>query len=206
MPDFDSDETSAPVYTHFRANPATTNQSTNDRPTTTHHRFTPKHTPQTTPIHTPQIPQPHSPTKTTPIQPHKTHTHTATQTPTRRTRRRPPPTLTTHREAMPYPDVVAAPMQSQPRTGPQLDRPGTRQDQATAAIGQARQTGSDRTRPDQKQAQAGLDKVRPDRTIPDQVSDRTESGHTRQAVTRQAAHSQTGSGHDVITGQESGRP
>ena len=64
------------------------------------------------------------------------------------------PTLTTHREAMPYldvdaqpassgltvrpsgrtrrrsPDAVAGRMQTQPPASPQLDRPGTRQDQA----------------------------------------------------------------------------
>ena len=84
---------------------------------------------------------------------HKYHTHTA-PTNTHTTPPRPPtltlPTQTqtltpSHREVMPYTDVVAAPMQSQ------SDRPD-RQDQATAAIGQARQTGSDWTRPDQKQA------------------------------------------------------
>ena len=147
--DFDFDETSAPVYTHLRAHPASTNQSTND---TAH-------------THTPQIP---------PYTLHKYHNHTAStntyslhkhpQTPTRRShgprRCRCNSTST----------LIAGRMQSQPRTGPQFDRPD-RQDQT-------------------RQSQTRLDQVRPDRIIPDQVSDRpstvsnqTGSGHTRQAVT-----------------------
>ena len=97
---------SAPIQ-HPQTNPPTTqstkfpshhkNQSTND------------HRPQTKP----QIP--HS-TNTTPIQPPQTHTAPQTHTPTRRKPSPPTQTLTpSHREAMPYPDVDAAPMQSQPR-------------------------------------------------------------------------------------------
>ena len=69
---------------------------------------------------------------------HTHHNRTAPQTHATQPR---PPTLTTltltpsHRETMPYPDVVAAPTQSQPRSSQQLARPGTRpyktrQDQA----------------------------------------------------------------------------
>ena len=80
--------------------------------------------------HTPQIPQPYSLHKHT--QPHKhttTHTHS--------TQARPPTqTLTpSHREAMPYPDVDAAPMQSQPRCSRSPDALAATH---RSAIGQAR--------------------------------------------------------------------
>ena len=96
-------------------------------------------------------------------------------------------------------------MHSQPRTSPQLDRPG-RQDQAIQNQTGQDQANSQLNRPGTRQAgtgsdQTGLDQVRPDRTRPDQASERTESGHTRssharQAVTRQAAY-RTGTGHDL---------
>ena len=121
--DVDFDETSVPVSTHLRANPAPANQSTNDTvqhtpQPYTRHEFR-AHTAPHTPYSLHKHPQPHRHTPQTP-----------TQTPTRR---RPPPTLTTHREAMPYLDVDA---------------------DAAFAIGQARhrtgqvqdQTGSDQTR------------------------------------------------------------
>ena len=113
--DFELNETSAPVYTHLRAHPASTNQSTNDTVHTHKHRY---HT------HT-------HPTDSAPIQPHK---NTATQPhkhpqPYADTHATPSPadvddvdadaldvvaapTLSTHREAMPYLDVDAQPASS----------------------------------------------------------------------------------------------
>ena len=66
------------------------------------------------------VPQTHA-TDTHTTTNYRYHNHTAPQTPTT-IRRHPhdagPPTLSTHREAMPYPDVVAAPtLQSQPPSG-----------------------------------------------------------------------------------------
>ena len=123
--DIDFDETSAPVYTHLRAHPASTNQSTNDTAHThTHnHRYTL----------------------------HKYHNHTAStntyslhkhpQTPTRRShgprRCRCNSTST----------LIAGRMQSQPRTSLQLDRPD-RQDQARPKSDQD-QARSDQIEPHQ---------------------------------------------------------
>ena len=179
--------------TDTRAQPAT--QTNPPTTTTTHHRYPHNHEfrAHTAPHTTTQPPQ--TPTDTHRHATPQTHNYThANATPAR-----PPPTLTTHREAMPCPDVVAAPMHSQsdrPGTGsghtkpdsirprPQLDRPyQARQAQAVRSNQARRQAGY-------AQDQAGLGKVRSD-----QVSDRpgtaprqTGSGHIRQAVTRQAVH------------------
>ena len=116
--DIEFDETSdrlthisAPIQ-HPQTNPPTTQSTKSPRP----------YDPQTNPPTTtdaqtkPQIP--HS-TNTTTIQPPQTHTapQTHNDTDAHSTQARPPTqTLTpSHREAMPYPDVDAAPMQSQPR-------------------------------------------------------------------------------------------
>ena len=216
----------------FRANPAHTNQSTNDTAHTLHKHHTPQiPQPYTTtnsthaPVQPPQThslhkhpqpysptptrttyhkhpqpysptptrttyhkhphphslhrhPQPYSPTPTPPPHPHSLHTHTQTRT----TPARPPTqTLTpSHREAMPCPDVVAAPMQSQPRTSPQFDRPVIRQDQAIQnRTGSGRAPDRPGTRQDQiEPGQARPDQIRPSQTRPSQ----TRSG-IRQAVT-----------------------
>ena len=111
--DVDFDETSVPVSTHLRANPAPANQSTNDT-VHTHHRYH----------------------KHTTIQPHK---HPQPYADTHTTQPRPPPTLTTHREAMPYLDVDAVAAfaigQARHRTGQVQDQTGSDQ------------TGSDQARP-----------------------------------------------------------
>ena len=123
------------------ANPAPTNQSTNDH----------NHTPQIhTQTHT-QIPQPYSPTKT----------HNHTQTPTRR--QAPTTTLTTHREAMPYPDVDAQPASSGLTVRPS-GRTRRRSTDAVAepAIGQARH-----------QAGCALSHT------PDQATRRNSTGHVQ---------------------------
>ena len=110
--DFELNETSAPVYTHLRANPATANQSTNDT-----------------------VPQPHS-TDSAPIQPHKnTHPHSL-HNHTHPRDAGPPdvddvdadaPTLMQHR-CNRRPDADAAPCQSAIGTGqvPDRIRPRTR--------------------------------------------------------------------------------
>ena len=141
--DIDSAETSAPVYTHLRANPAT---QTNP-PTTPSTKSSRPYSPHK-PIH-----QRHRSTHTTgtthsadsaPTQPHK-----RTQTPTRR--QAPPTTLTTHREAMPYLDVDAQPASSGLTVRPS-GRTRRRSTDAVAAFatGQARyQARSGQTRLDQ---------------------------------------------------------
>ena len=137
----------------------------------------PQTNPPTTPstptdtTHTPQIPHPHS-----------LHKHT---------RDAGPPTdvdvdaaastLTpSHRETMPCPDVVAAPMQSQPRTSPQFDRPVIRQDQAIQ-----NRTGSGRApdRPGTRQDQIEPDQARPDQIRPSQTRPSQARSGIRQAVT-----------------------
>ena len=132
--DIDFDETSAPVYTHLRAHPASTNQSTNDTAHTHNHRYTL----------------------------HKYHNHTAStntyslhkhpQTPTRRShgprRCRCNSTST----------LIAGRMQSQPRTSPQFDRPG-RQDQI-----EPDKTKSDQTEPDRIRYQREPNQVMPDKS------------------------------------------
>ena len=144
------------------------------RPASGIHKYTRPYNPHK-PIH--QRPQTHAHTRTnthhryhihTAPQTHNSHTHTAstpTQPPQKHTptRRSPgPPTLTLTLTPMTYrrccsTDALAGRMQSQPRTSPQLDRPG-RQDQAIQ-----NQTRQDQIRPShwlciRRDQQAGLRK------------------------------------------------
>ena len=189
--DIDFDETSD-RFTHISApiqppqiNPPTT---TDTRPYT-----------HTTDTHTHTAPQPHA-TDTAP----QPHNDTNAQTPTRRSPGPPTQTLTpSHREAMPYPDVDAAPMQSQPRctrsprTSPQLDRPD-RQDQIEP----------DKTGLDQRPYR-GQVSDRP-RTKPDGTGSGHDMTHAIQPARYQTGHNLTGRIQDQAiqnqTGQDQARP